>query len=167
MAGVSAKILELAGKIRLLIMDVDGVLTDGQVYYGVGGEVAKAFYVRDGIGIKEVLKCGIGVAVISGRYSAGTKERLMELGVQHIYLGIKDKVACFTELQQQLQVSVEQVAYIGDDVPDLAMIQLVGLGVAVADAVQEVKAVARYVTKAIGGRGAVRELCDLIRQAQS
>ena len=154
-------------RIKLLIMDVDGVLTDGKIYYGNDGELAKAFYVRDGMGIRNLMRHQVATAVISGRASQLTAIRLKELGVNHIYLGIEDKVACFEQLKRQLQIANEEVAYIGDDLPDFAMIQLAGLGVAVADAASEVLQVARYVTHAAGGQGAVRELCDLIIAAQT
>lgn len=160
-------ILARAKRVKLLIMDVDGVLTDGRIYYGANGEIGKAFNVRDGLGIKRLLRLGIAVAVISGRDSAATRARLAELGVEHIYMAIKDKAACYNSLKEQLGVQDEEVAYIGDDLPDLEMLKLVGLGVAPADATEVAVAAARYITKNGGGYGAVRDLCDLIEQAHA
>lgn len=148
--------------IRLLVLDVDGVLTDGRVYYGRGGEVAKAFHVRDGYGLRRALAAGIEVAVISGRPSEGAQHRLDELGVRHVFLDCRDKPAALAGLQQSLSIPAAATAVVGDDVPDLAMMALAGLKIAVADAHVSVRRDADFITSLPGGAGAVREVCDAL-----
>ncbi|WMC12466.1 3-deoxy-manno-octulosonate-8-phosphatase KdsC [Oceanimonas pelagia] len=152
--------------IRLLICDVDGVLSDGMIYLGDEGEEYKSFCTRDGFGIKAVLNAGIEVAVITGRSSRIVSDRMSALGVRHIYQGQSDKLHSYGELLDRLVLTPQQVAYIGDDVVDLPVMQHCGLGVAVADAHPLVLQRAGYTTRTPGGHGAVRELCDLLLDAR-
>lgn len=148
--------------VRLLICDVDGVFSDGRIYLGNDGEELKAFHTRDGFGVKALLDSGIEVAVITGRSSNIVERRMQALGVRHIFQGQHDKRAAYQTLCDSLSLEPEQIAYIGDDVPDLPLIEQVGLGIAVRDAHASVQQAARYVTALPGGFGAVREVCDLI-----
>lgn len=154
-----------AAAIRLLVLDVDGVLTDGRLYFNETGEVLKVFHVRDGAGIVQLRRAGIQVAVISGRNSPAVNKRMSELDVQHVKQGIHDKQAALQALLETLQLSANSVACIGDDTPDIPMLDMARLGIAVADAHPAVRAAAHYVTQVGGGLGAVREICDLILQA--
>lgn len=148
--------------IRLAAFDVDGVFTDGRLYLGNDGVESKAFHTQDGFGIRRLLETGVEVAIISGRTSQAVRLRMAELGVQHVIEGASDKVAAFDRLLATLQLSPSQCVYTGDDIPDLPLLRHVGFPVAVANAVDEVKAACDYVTRAAGGYGAVREICDLI-----
>lgn len=152
--------------IKLLILDVDGVLTDGKVYFFNDGMEAKAFNTRDGFGLRTLLNNNIEVAVISGRKSQATANRMQDLGIKHVYLGIKDKNIPFTELKNTLGLENENIAYVGDDLPDVPIMQQVGFSIAVADAVSEVRIIADYTVTATGGNGAVREACDIILAAK-
>lgn len=147
---------------RLLICDVDGVFSDGRIYLGNDGEELKAFHTRDGFGVKALLQNGVEVAVMTGRRSNIVTERMTALGVKHIYQGLQDKSVAYHELLETLNLADENVAYIGDDVPDLKLIQRVGLGIAVRDAHASVQQTAQYVSALPGGFGAVREVSDLI-----
>jgi 3-deoxy-D-manno-octulosonate 8-phosphate phosphatase (KDO 8-P phosphatase) len=158
--------LEAAARIGLLVLDVDGVLTDGRLYYDAEGREFKSFNVRDGLGIKQVMRAGITVAVISGRKSAATAARMAELGVPHVFLGRDDKDEVLAWLLAQLRLSPADVACIGDDVTDLGVMDLAGLRIAVADAHPTVMAAANWRTTAAGGNGAVREVCDLLVAAR-
>ncbi len=160
-------ITEIARSIRLLILDVDGVLTDGRLYYSSAGDETKMFHVRDGHGIKQLMKNGVDVAVISGRKSDAVTRRMNELGISHVHQGISDKLPVFEQLLNKLGVKNSETAFVGDDVPDLEIMQKVALPVAVADAHETAITAARMVTQNGGGRGAVREVCDLIIAAQS
>jgi len=155
-----------AADIRLLVLDVDGVLTDGRLHYGPAGETQKNFHVRDGAGIRAVLSAGIAVAVISGRKSAAVTRRCAELGIRHVYQGIDDKAVVLQRLLKQLRLQGRQCACVGDDTPDLAVMQQVGLAVAVADAHPLALACAHRRTRLPGGAGAVREVCDWLTQAR-
>ena len=157
---------ERARRIKLLIMDCDGVLTDGRIYFGPTGEELKVFHVRDGQGLVEFHKAGFRSGIISGRNSPIVELRAKQLGVEFIFQGRKEKVSAFHELIAAAGVTAEETAFIGDDTPDAEVFPLVGLAVAVADAHEAVKAAAHYVAKADGGRGAVRELIDLILNAK-
>lgn len=157
-----ADIIERARKIKLLIMDCDGVLTDGRLYFGTSGEELKVFHARDGQGIVDWHKAGFRSGIISGRNSSIVEMRAKQLGVEFIYQGRKEKVSAFNELISEAGVIAEEAAFIGDDTPDAEVFPLVGLAVAVADAHEKVKAAAHYVTKRNGGHGAVREFVDLI-----
>lgn len=151
--------------IRLLVLDVDGVLTDGRLYYGPAGEVMKAFHVRDGLGLRQALEAGIEIAVISGRPSPATATRLAELGVRHVFLDCRDKLPVLHKLQQSLDIGQDATAVVGDDIPDIEMMQGAALKIAVADAHPDVQRLADWVTSAPGGRGAVREVCDALLHA--
>ncbi|MGE0114790.1 MAG: 3-deoxy-manno-octulosonate-8-phosphatase KdsC [Steroidobacteraceae bacterium] len=159
-------VTERAAAIRLLVLDVDGVLTDGRLYFTADGETLKAFHVRDGAGIVQLRRAGIEVAVISGRNSPIVNKRMSELGVLHVRQGIDDKQAALQALLQTLQLDQNCIACVGDDTPDVPMLNMARLAVAVADAHPAVKAAAHYVTQIAGGLGAVREVCDLILQAR-
>jgi 3-deoxy-D-manno-octulosonate 8-phosphate phosphatase (KDO 8-P phosphatase) len=151
--------------IRVLVLDVDGVLTDGRLYFGADGEALKVFHVRDGYGIKAVQRAGLDVCVISGRNSAAVERRCRELGIRHVRQGVEDKVTALRELLAELGRSADEAACIVDDTPDLPLMAVVALPVAVADAHPDVLAAAQYVTRAPGGHGAVREVCDLLIEA--
>lgn len=146
--------------VRLLVLDVDGVMTDGRLYYGANGETQKAFNVRDGHGIKLLRAAGIDVAIISGRNSPSVSHRAQELGIEHVHQGVIDKGDELTRLLASVQVRAEWAACLVDDTPDLPMMAIVGFPVAVADAHPSVLRAARWITRAGGGGGAVRELAD-------
>lgn len=160
-------IRELAARVQLVIFDVDGVFTDGRLYYGAEGEELKVFHVRDGHGIKSLLQQGIQVAVISGRSSAVVSRRMQELGIQHVYQGDDDKRPILEKLLKKLGLSADQTACVGDDLVDLPIMQAAGIAIAVADAQPEVRAQADWCTRSRGGDGAVREVCDLIIEARN
>ena len=149
-----------AAEIALLVLDVDGVLTDGRLWYGPDGETHKAFNVRDGHGIKRLVEAGIGVAVISGRRSHAVTARMRELGVNDVAQGVGDKARALAELLKRNAIEARRVACLVDDTPDLGLMAAVGLPAAVADAHPEVLAAAGHVTRSPGGQGAVREFCD-------
>ncbi len=163
---IPEQLLDRLKAIRLVIFDVDGVFSDGRIYLGNDGEELKAFNTRDGFGVKGLLNNRIEVAVITGRRSEIVEQRMQALGVNYIYQGIEDKISCYDELSRKLQLSDEQIACMGDDVPDVQMIQRAGVGVAVNDAHPWVQQQADYVTSLRGGFGAVRELTDLILLSQ-
>jgi 3-deoxy-D-manno-octulosonate 8-phosphate phosphatase (KDO 8-P phosphatase) len=150
--------------VKLLLLDVDGVLTDGRLYYGPDGEALKAFDVRDGHGIV-LLRDHVQLGVVSGRPGKASEARLRELRFQHLVFGQRDKLQGYAQLAH-LGVPDAEVAYMGDDVNDVALLRKVGLAAAPADARPEAQAAAHFVTAARGGRGAVRELCDLILRAK-
>jgi len=152
--------------VRLLVLDVDGVLTDGRLYYGPRGEVQKVFHVRDGLGLKLLAAAGITIAVISGRRSGMTGRRCRELGVRHLLQGVEDKLAAFQRLRARLRVSSSECACVGDDVPDVPLMREVALSFAVADAHPQARSAARVITRLPGGRGAVREVCDYLLEAR-
>jgi 3-deoxy-D-manno-octulosonate 8-phosphate phosphatase (KDO 8-P phosphatase) len=160
------KALPLA-KIRLLILDVDGVLTDGRLYFGSKGEALKVFHVRDGHGIKLLMAAGVHVAAVSGRRSAAAAARLRELKVPTVIQGCADKLAALKKLTRRLELDPLQCACIVDDTPDLPLMSAVGLAAAVADAHPIVRSAAHWVARAPGGRGAVRELCDAVLRARA
>ena len=155
-----------ARAVRLAVFDVDGVMTDGTLYIGPEGESFKAFNILDGHGVKMLQAAGIAVAIISGRSSRAVEHRARELGIAHVFQGVGDKVAEFERLAARLGVPHEACSFMGDDVPDLAVMQRCGLAVAVANAVEAVRQRAHYVTRAHGGRGAVREFCELVLEAR-
>jgi len=164
---VDSDILSRAKQIKLLVCDVDGVFSDGRIYLGNDGEELKAFHTKDGFGIKALGARGVDVAIITGRNSAIVANRMKSLNVAHIIQGQEDKLPALESLVAQLKLEISQVAYIGDDVPDLACIKAVGLGIAVSDAHPLVLQGADYNTFIRGGFGAVREICDLIMQSQN
>jgi 3-deoxy-D-manno-octulosonate 8-phosphate phosphatase (KDO 8-P phosphatase) len=155
-----------AAEIALVVLDVDGVLTDGRLWYGPDGETLKAFNVRDGHGIKSLVAAGVGVAVISGRRSAAVTARMRELGVADVAQGVSDKARALAELLKRNAVDPRRVACLVDDTPDLGLMAAVGMPAAVADAHPDVLAAARHVTRAAGGHGAVREFCDFLLAAR-
>lgn len=159
-------ILEKAAQIRLLILDVDGVLTDGGLYFDEAGRENKVFHSRDGHGLKMLQSAGVELAVISGRRTEAVTHRMAGLGVRHVYQGHQDKLPVFHELLDRLQVAPEQVSYVGDDVVDLPIMLRVGLAVAVQDAHPLVIKHAHWQTPHPGGRGAARDVCELILEAQ-
>ncbi|MGV3346512.1 3-deoxy-manno-octulosonate-8-phosphatase KdsC [Enterobacteriaceae bacterium LUAb1] len=163
---VNIKIMQRAKNIRLLICDVDGVMSDGLIYMGNSGEELKAFHVRDGYGIRCLLTSGTEVAIITGRKAKLLEDRCQTLGITHLYQGQSDKVLAFQELLDKLSLTPDQVAYIGDDLIDWPVMEHTGLSVAVADAHPWLTQHADYVTQRPGGKGAVREICDLILIAQ-
>lgn len=163
---VTQQMLQRARHIRLLICDVDGVMSDGLIYMGNHGEEFKAFNVRDGYGILCLLKSGIEVAIITGRSSRLLENRCATLGITHLYQGQSDKTLAFKALLSKLTLTAEQVVYVGDDLIDAPVMDQVGLSVAVADAHPLLRPRADYVTRIAGGRGAVREVCDLLLLAQ-
>jgi 3-deoxy-D-manno-octulosonate 8-phosphate phosphatase, YrbI family len=153
--------------IRLVAMDVDGTLTDGSFYMDGAGNEFKRFYVRDGYGIVALLRAGVEVAFISGRRSEATERRARDLGVRRVLNGTPDKLPDLVAMAGELGLDAAEVAFLGDDLPDLACIAWAGLGVAVADADARVAAVADFVTRSPGGRGAVREAADHILRLNS
>jgi 3-deoxy-D-manno-octulosonate 8-phosphate phosphatase (KDO 8-P phosphatase) len=163
---VARKIMDCAAEIRLVICDVDGVLSDGLIYMGNNGEELKAFNVRDGYGIRCLITEGIHVAIITGRQSKLVADRATTLGIEHLYQGQSDKLIAFEKILADLNLQPHQVSYIGDDLIDWPVMAKVGLSVTVADAHPILLQRAQYVTRIAGGRGAVRELCDLILQSQ-
>ena len=155
------------GKIELLVLDVDGVLTDGRLYFSARGEALKVFHVRDGRGIKLLASSGVAVAAISGRRSAAVTTRMRELKVRHVIQGCDDKVEAFFGLAGRLGIDPLASACIVDDTVDLPLMAAVGFAAAVADAHPVVKSAAHWVSKAPGGQGAVRELCDALLRARA
>jgi len=152
--------------VRLLILDVDGVLTRGQVIYDDRGLETKIFDVKDGLGLRLLMDCGIMVVIATGRCAPALRHRCHNLGITRIYDGLRCKSDILEPLSQQCGLAASQMAFVGDDLPDLGLMAKVGLAVAVADATPEVKAAADIITKQPGGQGAVRELCEAILKAQ-
>jgi len=159
-------LLKIAADIKLLISDVDGVLTDGQLYYYEDHIGHKAFHVHDGFGLLLLKYSGLELGVITAGRSPIVSKRMQALKIEHVYLGQTDKIQAYEDLINKLKLSDRQVAYVGDDLPDLPLIQRVGLGIAVANAAEQVKAQATWITTKSGGNGAIREVCDLILEAQ-
>jgi 3-deoxy-D-manno-octulosonate 8-phosphate phosphatase (KDO 8-P phosphatase) len=155
-----------AAQIRLVALDVDGVLTDGRLYYGAQGEALKVFDVRDGHGIKMLLNQGIDVAILSARSSEIVATRAHELGIRRVLQGRGDKAAAWRELLAETGVRTEHAGFIGDDLPDLPVLAQAGLAATVADARNEVKNMAHWIAPQPGGRGAVRELAEFILRAK-
>ena len=151
--------------VKLLALDVDGILTDGGLYYSESGEVSKKFNVKDGKGIQLLRRSGIEVAIISANDSPATNHRARKLGIANCFIGVEDKLTVLVNLCQKLNLSLAQVAYMGDDLNDLPVLDAVGFPLTVADAIPENKAIAKYVTQLSGGQGAVREVCNLLLDA--
>jgi 3-deoxy-D-manno-octulosonate 8-phosphate phosphatase (KDO 8-P phosphatase) len=154
-------------KIQLLALDVDGVLTDGTIFVGPDGYELKQFSVLDGLGLVCVKKMGVLIAVISGRLSPATTSRVVELGVDHVIQGRKDKLIALTELAAKLNLPAETICYVGDDEIDVPAIKFAGIGVAVPNGVELVLQAADWVTAKKGGHGAVREVCDRILESRN
>jgi 3-deoxy-D-manno-octulosonate 8-phosphate phosphatase (KDO 8-P phosphatase) len=163
---VTLSLQERCARIELLVIDVDGVLTDGSIVYTDNGVEVKAFHVRDGSGLKIWQLAGKRAALITGRTSRAVEVRAAELGIAPVLQGVQEKLPAFWTLLAGTKCQPEQVCYVGDDVPDLPVLLNCGLGAAVADACVEVRAVAHYVTRAPGGRGAIREIIELILRCQ-
>jgi 3-deoxy-D-manno-octulosonate 8-phosphate phosphatase (KDO 8-P phosphatase) len=155
-----------AAAIRLLVLDVDGVLTDGRLYFGPRGEALKVFHARDGYGMRRLIAAGVEIAVISGRRSSAVLARCRELGIRRVLQGAADKLAAFERLLKGAGVAARDCACVGDDVPDLALFGVVGLSFAVPGAPAAVRHAAHHVTKMPGGLGAVREVCDRLLAAK-
>ena len=153
---------EAARKVRLLLMDCDGVLTDGRLYYGESGEALKVFDVQDGLGIVRWHREGNHSGIISGRSSPIVEKRAKELGIQFVVQGSKDKLWDARTICDELGLGFSETAYIGDDLPDIELIEAVGFGVATSNAVEPVRAAANYATSNPGGRGAVREVIEML-----
>jgi len=156
-----------ATKVRLLLLDVDGVLTDGRLYYGNDGEELKAFNIQDGLGIKLLQGNGVKVGIITGRTSKLLERRATELGIDLVIQGREDKMTALAELLEIHSYALDEIAFAGDDLPDLAVIRRVGLGIAVANANHFVAQQARWQTRASGGAGAVREIAEFILRSQN
>jgi 3-deoxy-D-manno-octulosonate 8-phosphate phosphatase (KDO 8-P phosphatase) len=163
---ISAALRKKAAKIRLLLLDVDGVLTDGGIMIDDRGVETKQFYVRDGQGISLLLRSGVDVGFVTGRRSNVVRHRAKDLAVQLVYQGVADKLACYEEIKRDHDLKDNQIAYIGDDLIDLPVLRRVGLAVSVADGWSELSSTVDYTTLARGGRGAVREVAELLLQAQ-
>lgn len=155
-----------AKHIRLLILDVDGVLTNGTIYYGENNIEMKGFHIHDGMGLYLLQKTGVKVAVISGKHSSATARRLKELHIEHAYLGHSHKIPAYEELKQKLQMNDQQIAYMGDDFPDVPILRRVGFSITVPEAPTEIRQLVNYTTHKSCGVGAVREVCQLIMAAQ-
>ncbi len=166
MSDYSSTVLEKAKNIRLLIMDVDGVLTDGRLHFSSNGEEIKAFSSVDGLGLVAIQRFGIELAIITGRSSTVLESRAKQLGIKHLYQGQDNKLIAFNELLEQLQLNRQEVAYIGNDWNDLSILSLVGVSASPCDAEDEVKNRVNWISKKNGGNGAVRDFCHLIMQAQ-
>ena len=166
---VTPDIFQKAQQVKLLAMDVDGVLTQGEVIYLEDGDAVrevKTFNVKDGHGLAMLVHAGFQVALITGRNSVITRHRASELGIQHVFQGVKTKLPVLEKLLGELNLDLSQVLYMGDDTPDIPILRAVGFAVCPSDAVDEVKRVCHYTTKAPGGRGAVREMTDLLMRVQ-
>ncbi|MFQ5934818.1 MAG: KdsC family phosphatase [Acidiferrobacterales bacterium] len=163
---IDSTLQALAARIKLVMFDVDGVLTDGQLFLGEEGQEYKAFNSRDGHGIKMLQQTGVEVSIISGRTSGSVERRVAELGIKHVFQGCQEKLPALESLLRQLGIESSQAAFVGDDVVDLPIMLRVGLAVAVSDAHQLVRHYAHWVTPHAGGKGAVRDTCDMIMHAQ-
>jgi 3-deoxy-D-manno-octulosonate 8-phosphate phosphatase (KDO 8-P phosphatase) len=150
---------------KLLALDVDGVLTDGGLYYSESGEELKKFNVKDGMGLKLVIQAGIEVAIITASAANATRHRAKKLGITHVFIGVENKLSVLRQLCKDLGFDLSQVAYVGDDINDLPIMESVGCPMTVADAMPANQEKAIYVTRRAGGRGAVREICDLLLSA--
>lgn len=165
-SALDSQLRQRAATIRLAVFDVDGTLTDGRLWFNASGEEMKAFHVHDGQGLRLLEDNGIAVALITARDSAAARARGSDLRLSYVFTGVKDKYACLSTLCEKLGVERNEVAYLGDDLPDLAAFELTGLFAAPADAHAWVRERAQFVTQQRGGEGAARELCDLILEAR-
>lgn len=171
-SSASAKLLETSDlqnrlkKLKLLILDVDGVMTDGRIFWLEGHGWTRHFHIKDGYGLKVLMKCGIQVAVISGGDSQDVRTRMEHLKISHVFLGDEDKIKALEKIRDATQLSYEQMAFMGDDLFDIPVLEQVGFSATVPHAVDPVKARVHYVTESPGGWGAVREIADAIRRAQ-
>jgi 3-deoxy-D-manno-octulosonate 8-phosphate phosphatase (KDO 8-P phosphatase) len=163
---ISAALRKKAAKIRLLLLDVDGVLTDGAIIIDDRGVETKQFHVRDGQGISLLMRSGVDVGFVTGRRSKVIRHRARDLGVRLVYQGLADKLACYEEIKRNHDLKDDQIAYVGDDLIDLPVLRRVGLAVSVADGWSELSSTVDYTTEERGGRGAVREVAELLLRAQ-
>ncbi len=159
-------LIDKAKKIRLLIADVDGVLTNGSLFYGSQGSEIKEFSVHDGLGMKLLEKSGVHLAIITAKQSQTVAIRMQDLNIKHVYQGQSNKLLAYEELKQKLNLNDAEIAYIGDDLPDLPLLRRVGLSVSVPNAPKVMHEHVAWVTQAAGGQGAVRELCEFIMKAK-
>ena len=166
MAAISSDALERARRVRLMIFDVDGVMTDGRLWYGPEGETLKVFYSLDGHGVKMLAASGVPSAILSGRRSAAVERRAAELGIAHVLQGIEDKRAAYAGLLGSVGVEAAATGYVGDDVVDLPVLLRCGFACAPLEAPLAVRERVHYVCEAPAGRGAVREVCELLLRAQ-
>ena len=157
-----ADLIEKAAAVRLLALDVDGIMTDGTLLFSASGDEIKGFNILDGLGIKQVMAAGVEVAVITGRRSPLTEKRMNDLGIRHLMQGREDKKVALRELAGRLEIAPHQIAYMGDDLPDLPAIRYAGLGITVPNGYWLVRQHADFCTSAAGGSGAVREACELL-----
>lgn len=162
---IPARVLSLAQRVRLVLFDVDGVLTDGRLIVGDDGQEYKAFHSRDGHGLKMLQRSGIAVGIITGRRSKVVEHRVADLGIRHVYQGCAEKLPVCRQLLQDLHLKPDEAAFVGDDVVDLPIMLQVGLGIAVQNGHWLVKRHAHWVTPSIGGQGAAREVCELFMHA--
>ncbi|WP_353572471.1 3-deoxy-manno-octulosonate-8-phosphatase KdsC [Candidatus Albibeggiatoa sp. nov. BB20] len=160
------EIIERAAAIQLVIFDVDGVLTDGSIFIGDAGEEYKSFFSRDGLGMVMLQKTGVKIGIITGRTSQVVLHRMQSLGIEHVFQGQTDKIPAFQQLCIELDIQPEQIAYVGDDIVDLPVMSKVGLAISVGDAHPLVVKHSHWQTHSGGGRGAAREVCELIMKAQ-
>lgn len=167
MSSESDAVAARARAVRLAVFDVDGVMTDGTLYFGPQGEAFKAFNTLDGHGLKMLQSAGVATAILSGRSSEAVSRRAAELGIRHVVQGADDKLAAFEAMRERLGIEAAACAFVGDDLPDLDVMRRCGFAVAVANASEPLKSAAHYVTRAAGGRGAVREFCDLVLRAKA
>jgi 3-deoxy-D-manno-octulosonate 8-phosphate phosphatase (KDO 8-P phosphatase) len=163
---LAAEVTARLRSVRLLCLDVDGVLTDGQLYWSPGGIWSQRFCVQDGYGIKLLQEIGIEVAILSGGDVQSGRDRAASLGITRALFGIADKLAAFKDVIGSAGVTARETAFIGDELVDIPVLQAVGFAASVPDAVEEVRAAVHYVTRRPGGDGAVREICDLLRKAK-
>ncbi len=166
MSGADLEVTNKLKRIRLLLLDVDGVLTDGGIIYNDNGAEAKVFNVKDGLGLRLLMDAGIKVCIVTGRTSKALRHRCGDLGIDHVFEGVSEKDTLLDSIIEQAGVSVEETAFIGDDLVDLPLMKKIGLAIAVADAHEAVLDNVAMVTSAIGGAGAVREVCEAILKAQ-
>jgi 3-deoxy-D-manno-octulosonate 8-phosphate phosphatase (KDO 8-P phosphatase) len=157
---------EKAGRLKLLLLDVDGVMTNGSIFIGEQGEETKSFHVRDGLGLKLLIANGIDVIIVTGRRSSAVERRIKELGIQGLYQGISDKQSLCRKLIREKGLKKDEVCAMGDDLPDLPMFKEAGVCITVGDAVREVREACDFITKSKGGSGAVREACEWILKSQ-
>lgn len=155
-----------AKEIRLLILDIDGILTNGVLYYGNADIEMKGFHVHDGIGLKLLRKTGVQVAIISAKKSQSIEKRIQDLRIEHAYFGHEEKLPVYEELKKKLNLTDKQIAYVGDDLPDLPILRRVGFSMTVPNAPEIIRKYVHLVTKNKGGKGAVREVCEFIMKAQ-
>jgi len=166
MLDVVAKIENKCKKIKLILLDVDGVLTEGSIIFGESNQELKIFNVQDGVGIKLAQAAGIQIGIVTGRTSEVVKRRADELEIEILYQGQQDKIEAYEQIKNDFCLADDQIAYVGDDLNDIKLLQKVGLSFAVSDACNEVKEVVDYIVKRCGGRGAVREVVEFILKGQ-